>query len=141
MKKLSLLFLFIVTLSFAGFSQFEEEDGQMFGGSRNLKLPKANCISLGEVTTDFVEHEFVIKNTELGEMTISNISLPKGFGVIVTDDVIESESEATIIVTVYKKYFEIGKFSGDIVVETTEEKPTGVVVKRETTYNLKGEIK
>lgn len=141
MKKLSLLLLFVVAMSFAGFSQFDEEDGQMLGGSRKSLIPKMNCFNFNDVVDEVVEHQFVIMNSEPGEIKITNISVPKGFGVIVTDDVIESGTDVVFIVSVYKKYLDEGEFVGQVTVETTEEKPTGVVVKKITAYELKGIVK
>mgnify|MGYP000894010915 CR=1 FL=1 len=139
-KNLAFLFLFVFAFSFASFAQVDDEEGQMFGSKRDITLPSFNSFDFTAITADVVEHEFTIKNTETTNITISNFEIPTGIGIIVTDDVIEPNSEVTFIVTVNKKYLTAGDFSKDVIVTTEQLKPTGIKVIKETTYTIKGKI-
>lgn len=139
-KNLALLFLFVFSFSFASLAQVDDEEGQMFGSKRDIALPNFNSFDFETIADDVVEHEFIIKNTETTKIKITDFVIPAGFGVIVTDDVIEPNSEAIFIVTVNKKYLEAGDFTEEIIVKTEQKKPTGVKVIKETTYTVKGKV-
>jgi hypothetical protein len=139
-KNLTFLFLFVIAFSYVGFSQVDDEEGQMFGSKRDISLPGLNSFDFATIATDVVEHEFTLKNTETTDIIISDFIIPVGLGIIVTDNIIEPNTEAIFIVTVNKKYLTVGDFTKDVIVTTEQVKPSGVKVIKETTYTIKGKV-
>jgi len=139
LKKLSLLFVLIFAISFTGFSQGDDEEGQMFGSKR--EVPSFSQHDFGQITQDVVEHTFTIKNNSIAELVVSEFIIPDGVGIILVDKVIKKKSEGKFIVTVNKNYIdEVGEFSKAIVVKTVQKKPMGVIETKETTYIVKGKF-
>jgi len=139
-KNLTLILLFVSVFSFAGFAQVDDEEGQMFGSKRDITLPNLNSHDFGTLSTDVVQFEFSIVNTETTNLVIINFVIPTGLGIVVTDDVIEPNSEAKFVVTATKAYLAVGAFSKDIIVKTEQQKANGVKVTKETTYTIKGKV-
>lgn len=140
LKNLSLLFVLMFAVSFAGFSQVDDEEAQMFGSKRGSEAAVAT-FDFGKINNDIVEHEFTIRNTSVAaDLIISEFVIPEGVGIVVVDQVVKPKSEGKFIATVNKKYIdEKGKFSKKIIVKTIQEKPKGVKVISENTYIIKGE--
>ena len=139
-KNLSLLFVLIFAISFAGFSQVDDEEAQMFGSKRGDVIAFSQH-DFGQITEDVVEHTFIVKNSSIAELVISEFIIPDGVGVILVDKVIKKKSEGKFIVTVNKNYIdEEGEFSKEIIVRTVQKKPMGVIVTKETTYVVKGKF-
>ena len=137
LKNFSLAILLIFAFSFVGFSQVDDEEAQMFGSKRNIQT--FDKYDFGTITEDVVSHEFTIKNPSLIELTISEFTIPDGFGIILADKVIAPQSEGKFIVTVNKEFMDgEGKFNEKIIVKTTQKKPMGVTVTTESVYSIKG---
>jgi len=138
-KNLSLLFVLIFAVSFAGFSQVDDEEAQMFGSKRSVAAFSQH--DFGQITEDVVEHIFVIKNTSMAELVVSEFIIPDGVGIILIDKIINKKEEGKFIVTVNKNYIdEVGEFNKEIVVKTVQKKPMGVIETKETTYVVKGKF-
>ncbi len=151
-KKTSLLFVLFFVISFAGFSQIDDEEGQMFGVEVEedveilLEEPIFEKIifsrhNFGEISEgNIVEHIFVIKNNSLTELIINEFIIPDGVGIMLVDKVIEAKSEGVFIVTVNKNYIDDDFFYKEIVVKTIRKKPMGVIVTEESIYVVEGKF-
>ncbi len=137
-KNLSLLFVLIFAISFAGFSQVDDEEAQMFGSKRVVAAD--NQHDFGQITEDVAEYTFEITNSSMSELVISEFIIPDGVGIILVDKVIKKKSKGKFIVTVNKNYIDGNDFNKEIVVKTVQKKPMGVIVTKETTYLVKGKF-
>lgn len=138
-KNLSLIFLFIFAFSFAGFSQVDDEEAEMFGSKRDINF--YSKYDFGSITNDVQEHEFTITNNSLKPMTITEFIIPDGVGVILVDKVIESKEDGKFIVTVNKQYMENlknDKFELEVIVKTAQNLQVGVTTITESIYIIKG---
>ena len=125
LKHISSLILFVFVVSFAAFSQAEEEDVQMFNANNTRGLAKTNAHDFGTINkADFVtaEHRFVITNTGTTDMTLSEISVPAGVGVTLLDKVIAPGKEGILIVTLDSRNLKsTGKMNSKIIVKTDQQ--------------------
>ena len=136
-KNLGLIFLFIFAFSFAGFSQVDDEEAEMFGSKRDINF--YSKYDFGVIDQDVVEHEFTIKNSSLKKMTITEFVIPDGIGIVLIDKVIESKSDGKFIVSINKQYMDTeGKFEEKIIVKTAQYLQVGVVTITESIYIIKG---
>jgi hypothetical protein len=140
MKKLSFLLVLLLSLSFVSMAQVDDEETNMFGSKRGLGSLTTNIYDFGTISTEIVEHEFIIKNAENTDLTITGFDIPEGIGIVVVDNVVNANSEGKFIVTVNKEYITTGDFEKTIIVKTETLTSTGVLVTKETAYVLKGKI-
>ncbi|MBN2893818.1 MAG: hypothetical protein JXL97_18255 [Bacteroidales bacterium] len=140
MKKLITILGLILLLSPA-FGQFFD-DAQLFGSSRSVNA--FNQFDFKEVTESVVQHEFVIKNTDLIDITIISIVIPQGVSVMIPKKVIGPGDEGKIIVSVYKDYVETvedgNKFDQKFAITVQETLLTGIIINKTYIYQVVGEF-
>ncbi len=142
MKKLVFILAVFMGLSFVMSAQVDEEEGQYFGGVRSVNTQAYAQYDFGNITSDIVSHEFIVKNPSPTEMTIESINIPDGVTVTVVNKVIKPRSEGKIIVTINKNYFSnTGEFSLPLIVRTSQKVGQGMNVYKEFVYMIKGTVK
>jgi len=137
MKKFALLFALLVSVTFMSVAQIDYSDAQMFGSKR--PTPDQFVHDFGTITTNVAEHEFWVTNNNKVPITISNVEIPGGFGVVVVNKEIAAESIGKIIVLVYKDYLKQGSFDQKIII-TTEYDLLGETKSTKHTYTVKGSL-
>jgi len=136
MKKSLFLFIFIITFCLSAFSQGDTEEGLYFGGRPHSLV----TIQFNKIENEVFEYELELKNSEFKPVTITNICIPKGFGVVLTENIIPVNSKIIVKILVYKEFLEEGDFSKDITFEFSHVKQEGIVVKSEITYTFTGTV-
>lgn len=135
MKKLILILVLLVPFSFATFAQVDYSDAQMFGSSRDVAAQ--NSYDFGTITTDIVKHGFLVKNSYKVPVTIKNVKIPQGMGVVIIDEEIPAESVGEILVIVDKNNMKKSSFNEEIIV-TTEYKLFETTKTSKQTFTVKG---
>lgn len=138
MKKIVLLLSIFITLSLVSFGQIDDDDAQMFGSSR--PVPNYNEYDFGTISSNSVQHQFVIKNSSPASMTVVNIDAPQGVGVVLVDKIISPKSVGKFIVTINKNLIQIkGDFNQKIVITVEQDSALGKISK-EIEYTIKGNL-
>lgn len=137
MKKLLFILALLIPFSLVSLGQVDYTDAQMFGSSR--EVPGSNSHDFGQITNEVVQHGFIIKNPYKVPITVSNVEISKGIGVLIVDEQIAAESIGKIIVLVYKNYMEPGDFEKNIIVNT-EYEILGTKKTSKHTYIVKGSL-
>ncbi len=139
LKHISALFFLLFAFSFAGISQVEDEEVQMFSFSSTRGMGSQNVHDFGvikEIATFTIE----LQNQGKTDMTIGEVSIPGGVGVTVLKKVLKPGEKGGLIVTIDPKYMEQGTFKKQIILSTVTQKENGTVVKKTAAYNLKGQV-
>lgn len=139
LKHISALLFLLFTFSFAGISQVEDEEVQMFSFSSTRGMGGQNVHDFGvikEVATFTIE----LQNKGKTDMAIGKISIPGGVGVTVLKEVLKPGEKGGVVVTVDPKYMEAGTFKKQIILSTLTQKENGTIVKQTAAYDLKGQI-
>ena len=139
LKHISALFFLLFAFSFAGISQVEDEEVQMFSFSSTRGMGGQNVHDFGvvkEVTTFTIE----LQNKGKTDMKVGEISIPGGVGVTVLKKVLKPGEKGGLVVTVDPKYMDAGAFKKQIIISTLTKKENGTIVKKTAAYGLKGQV-
>lgn len=138
MKKIVLLLALLIPLGFVSFGQIDDDDAQMFGSSRSVS--NYNEYDFGTITSNSVQHQFVIKNNTLASMTVVGVDAPQGIVVVLVDKVISPKSVGKFIVTINKNLsLTKGNFEQKIVITVEQASALGNTTK-EIEYFIKGSL-
>lgn len=137
MKKIISLLGFVM-FTLVAFGQINFTEDQLFGGTRDAK--NANTFDFGKITANSVEHEFLIPNSNKVPLTIKNVEIPDGFGVVVVDKVIQPNNAGKIIIKVFPSMINTkGDFNEQIKVNTQIESIDGTIIKQ-IIFTVKGSL-
>ncbi len=138
LKNFLTLSIAIFAFTFYGYSQVEEAEAPMFGGTRGLGISQKHDFK--EVSGRIQSYQFKIKNLGNTTMHIVDVKIPEMIGVTLINKSIKKAGEGIVLVTVDPTIMEKGKFSKSIVV-ITEQKEPGLVTKKEITFTVTGHVK
>ena len=125
-------------LSTSVFSQEEIEEAPMFGTTRAINTNVVYDFS--EITNTVKTHQFKIKNTGKTNLRIVDIKIPEKVGITLSNKSVKPNTEGIIYVSIDPAIAKKGTFSKKITV-FTEQKEPGVIIKKEITFKIKGNIK
>jgi hypothetical protein len=139
LNHISALFVFLFVFAFAGYSQVEDEEVQIFSISGTRSLSAQQVLDFGTLKGDSKIIKIEINNPGKSDMKIGRIAIPEGVGVIVLNETIKPGEKGEIAVMVDSKYMKTGTFTKNVTISTiTEEK--GACVTKTVVFGLKGQI-
>ena len=136
---LSALLVFVFAFSFASFAQGEEEEVELFSidGTRGIQT---NQHDFGVLKTEVAQYTISVKNDGNTDMYINYIKIPAGISVTVLNDQIKPNAKGELVVTVDPNLFGEGNFMKKILIQTYQKDLQGVVIKKEISYAVKGNV-
>jgi hypothetical protein len=140
LNHISALLLFLFVYAFAGYSQVEDEEVQMFSFSGTRGIGETASLNFGTVKNDAKIMSFFVPNNGKTELRIDKISIPEGVGVVVKNEVIKPGTKGEIIVIVDPKYIKQGSFIRDLTITTTAIDKKGTSTSQTGTIKLKGQV-
>jgi len=139
-KNLSALLLFLTVFAFAGYSQVEDEEVQIFSISGTRSIGAQNVLDFGDLYRDAKTFKLEIPNKGKTELKIGNISIPEGVGVIVLNEVIKPGEKGELAIMIDPKYMQKGEFKKEITFSTITMDDKGTVITKTATFTVKGKI-
>lgn len=138
MKKVIIFFALLIPFGILAEAQVVDTDAQMFGSRRNVN--SYSVYDFGEISSNVVTHEFMIKNMSPSELTVVSFEIPDGFGVILCDKVIKAKSIGKFIVTIDPSLVDKkGDFEEKITITTEQTDALGKTNKN-LVYTVKGSL-
>jgi hypothetical protein len=140
LNHISALLFFLFVFAFAGYSQVEDEEVQMFSFSDTRSLDGKASLKFGKIKQSEIKTlEIEIKNTGKADLKVGQISIPEGVAVVVLNEVIKPNETGKIAVIVDPKYMKSGTFDKPLTISTsTVEK--GTIVTKTATVLLNGQV-
>lgn len=140
LKHISALFFLLFAFSFAGISQVEDEEVQMFSFSSTRGMGAQNLHDFGVIKETPALFTIELENTGKTDLKIGKILIPEGVGVTVIKEVLKPGEKGGLVVTVDPKYMEKGEFKKQVIISTLTQNDKGTVIQKTAAYNLKGQI-
>jgi hypothetical protein len=140
-KHISALLLFLTVFAFAGYSQVEDEEVQMFSVSNTRSIGGVlNVLDFGDLYRDSKTIKIEIPNNGKTELKIGKISIPEGVGVIVVTEVIKPGQKGELAVFVDPKFMKSGEFKKDVTFSTITVDDKGTIITKTASFTVKGKI-
>ncbi len=137
LKKLSVLFFMLFAFSLVTLAQKDEEEAQMFGSKRSLPLH-----DFGKIASDAkVEYQFEKLNSSRADLSVGDVSLPEGVGVMFLKKVAKTDEKVSLVFIVNAAAMGKGAFSKDVTVTYVTKNSDGISKKDDVTYTLVGIVK
>jgi hypothetical protein len=139
LKNISALFLFLFVYSFAGISQVEDEEVQMFSfmGTRSIGPTVHDFGTFKKLSTFTIE----LQNKGKADIKIGIVTIPQGVGVTLLKETLKAgEKSGIILVTIDVNYMKEGAFNKQVVFSTSKVNAEGVLITNTATYGLKGTV-
>ncbi len=140
LKHISALILFLFVFSFAGISQVEDEEVQMFSFSNSRGIGSANVHDFGVIKNLPATFLIELQNTGTTDMKVGRLTLPTGVGVTLIKETIKPGEKGGILVTIDPKYMDKGDFNKQVILSTTTVSDKGVITTKTAAYGLKGQV-
>jgi hypothetical protein len=143
LNHISALLLFLTIFAFAGYSQVEDEEVQMFSIQDQSSLTRSvgavQVLDFGLLKKESKIIKIDVKNPGKTDLKIGNIIIPEGVGVIVLNEVIKPGNKGEIAVMIDPKYMKSGDFKKQITLSAIYEEK-GATVTKSVVFGLKGQI-
>jgi hypothetical protein len=143
LNHITALLLFLTVFAFAGYSQVEDEEVQMFSIQGQPKLTRGagtqQVLDFGIIKKDAKMLKIDVQNPGKTDLKIGNIVLPEGVGVFVLNAVIKPGQKGEIAVMVDPKYMKAGDFKKEITISASSENK-GIVSTKTIVFGMKGQI-
>jgi hypothetical protein len=140
LNHISALLLFLFVFAFAGYSQVEDEEVQMFNFSGTRSIGGKASLDFGSVKNDAKTLSFFVPNHGKTDLKIDKISVPEGVGVVVVNEIIKPGAKGEIIVIIDPKYIKSGSFIKELSVTTTTTDKKGTTTSQTGSLKLSGQI-
>jgi hypothetical protein len=141
LNHISALLLFLTVFAFAGYSQVEDEEVQIFSIQGQAPITRSitkPVLDFGTLKNEVKILKIEVTNPGKKDMKIGRIAVPEGVGVIVLNETIKPGEKGEIAVMVDTQYIK-SDFKKDITLSAiTEEK--GALVIKTVTFGLKGQV-
>jgi hypothetical protein len=144
LNHITALLLFLTVFAFAGYSQVEDEEVQMFSIQGQPKLTRGagnqQVLDFGILKKDAKVLKIDVQNpSKTTDLKIGNIILPEGIGVFVLNSVIKPGQKGEIAIMVDPKYMKPGDFKKEITISASSENK-GILDTKSIVFGLKGQI-
>jgi hypothetical protein len=140
LKHISALLLFLFVFSFAGFSQVEDEEVQMFSFSGTRSIGGHAIHDFGVIKNNVATYTIELNNTGKTDLKVGRIAIPEGVGVIVLKEVLKPGEKGGIVVVIDPQYMKKGDFKKELTLSTLTVSEKGTMVTRTVVYGLKGQV-
>ena len=140
LKHISALFFLLFVFSFAGVSQVEDEEVQMFSFSGTRGLGAANMHDFGVLKDQPATFTLELRNKEKTDMKMGRVLIPQGVGVMLSKDVVKPGESVEVVITIEPKYLDKGDFKSKIILSTLTQDDKGTVITKTAAFNLKAQV-
>jgi hypothetical protein len=140
LSHISALVLFLFVFSFAGFSQVEDEEVQMFSFNGTRSIGGQNMHDFGPIKDKVTTFKIELQNSGTTDLKIGKLLIPEGVGVTVLKEVLKPGEQGGLIVIIDPQYMAKGDFKKELILSTVTVNEKGTVVTKTASYGLKGQI-
>ena len=140
LKHISALLLFLFAISFAGYSQVEDEEVQMFSFSGTRSIGAQNVLDFGDLLREAKSFKIEVPNNGDTDLKIGRIAIPEGVGVIVLNEVVKPNSKGELVVVIDPKYMKKGEFKKEVTFSTITVDKKGTMITKTASFAVKGKV-
>jgi len=140
LKNISALILFLFVFSFAGISQVEDEEVQMFSFSSSRGIGAANVHDFKIIKGTPATFTIELQNPGTTDMKVGRVTLPEGVSITLLKETIKPGEKGGILVVVDPKIMKEGDFNSQVVITTITVSDKGIITSKTAAYGLKGQI-